>query len=292
MNKSFTLIEILVVIVVIGILSAFILVGINSITDSANVAKGQAFINSMDNSLLLAKVSQWKLDGNTNDSWGTNTGTITGATTATNCVQSSCYSFDGNDFISYGTTSSFDFGNGTSDDPFSLSGWCKMTDATSSGLVGRFTNPSYQYSFYSGSSDKPTFILYDADLSNFIARRSAAITSYENQWINLTATYDGLGITGMKIYLNGVRVDFADLTSGSYTAMESSSVNFYIGAGAGTYMNGQIDDVRVYNQAIPALEIQQNYFIGLNDLFKDGKLTQIEFNQRIVELKSNLANNE
>jgi prepilin-type N-terminal cleavage/methylation domain-containing protein len=44
MNKSFTLIEILVVIVVIGVLSAFILVGMSSITSSANIAKSQAFL--------------------------------------------------------------------------------------------------------------------------------------------------------------------------------------------------------------------------------------------------------
>jgi len=57
MNKSFTLIEILVVIVVIGILSAFVLVGMSSITSSANIAKVQAFINSMDNAIIRKSIS-------------------------------------------------------------------------------------------------------------------------------------------------------------------------------------------------------------------------------------------
>ncbi|MFA6374475.1 MAG: prepilin-type N-terminal cleavage/methylation domain-containing protein, partial [Candidatus Paceibacterota bacterium] len=40
MNKSFTLIEILVVIVIIGILSAFIIVSMAGVSDKATIAKG------------------------------------------------------------------------------------------------------------------------------------------------------------------------------------------------------------------------------------------------------------
>ena len=102
-KKSFTLIEILVVIVVIGILSAFILVGMSSISSKANIARSQAFANSLDNALLLSRTSQWKLDGNINDSWGINTGTWYGATGGNNlavnyrssseCVSGQCLDF-------------------------------------------------------------------------------------------------------------------------------------------------------------------------------------------------------
>ncbi len=80
MSKSFTLIEILVVIVVIGVLSAFILVGMSSISSKANIAKSQVFINSIDNSLLTSRVAYWKLDEGagttTSDSWGVSLGTL------------------------------------------------------------------------------------------------------------------------------------------------------------------------------------------------------------------------
>jgi prepilin-type N-terminal cleavage/methylation domain-containing protein len=301
MNKSFTLIEILVVIVVIGILSAFILVGMSSISSSANIAKSQAFLNSMDNSLLMAKVSQWKLDngtignsalaGDVIDSWGSNNavGTYTSPGPlirgGTDCISGKCLNFDGDDFINFGTSSSYNFGNGTSDNPFSLSGWFKMNDATNCGFMGRQAGGVYQYGFYSGGSDKLTFALYDADLSNYIARRSVAVTNYENKWINLVGTYDGLTImSGIKIYLNGERIDSADLAVGSYIAMESASLNFYLGTIGGLYMNGQIDDVRIYNQAIPTSQIQQNYYIGLNRLYNSNNVSKKEYVAKIREI--------
>ena len=109
MNKSFTLIEILVVIVVIGIISSFIIVGLSSVSDKANIAKGQAFSNSLRNSLLMNLVSEWKLDEGTGsttlDSWGSNTGTLGTSTIGdaaeptwtTDCVSGKCLSFDGTD---------------------------------------------------------------------------------------------------------------------------------------------------------------------------------------------------
>ena len=81
MSKSFTLIEILVVIVIIGILSAFIIVSMVGVSDKARIAKSQAFANSLRNSLLINLVSEWKLnDGSgttASDSWSANTGTLT-----------------------------------------------------------------------------------------------------------------------------------------------------------------------------------------------------------------------
>jgi hypothetical protein len=76
---------------------------------------------------------------------------------------------------------------------------------------------------------------------------------------------------------------------------DGSSNNFYLGAintGSTLYnWPGQIDDVRVYNQAIPTSEIQQNYFVGINNLYKNNRITLDEFNQRLVNLKTNLSKN-
>jgi len=60
MKKSFTLIEILVVIVIIGILSAFIIVSMSGVSQKATIAKGQAFANSLKNALMIT----WSLNGN------------------------------------------------------------------------------------------------------------------------------------------------------------------------------------------------------------------------------------
>jgi len=44
--------------------------------------------------------------------------------------------------------------------------------------------------------------------------------------------------------------------------------------------------------ALSQTQIQNNYFVGLNNLYKNKGITLNEFNQRIVELKTNLVKNE
>jgi prepilin-type N-terminal cleavage/methylation domain-containing protein len=153
-EKSFTLIEILVVIVVVGILSSFILVGMSSITSDANIAKGKAFANSLKNSLLMNLVSEWKLDetsGSTSyDSWSQNNGTVTGATITTDCVSGKCLEFDGIDNrISY----SISFANikiRTIHGPSTLELWFKPSSSSGSGRI--FSDNCMEWGIYQSGS--------------------------------------------------------------------------------------------------------------------------------------------
>ncbi|MFA5013700.1 MAG: type II secretion system protein, partial [Candidatus Paceibacterota bacterium] len=102
-GKAFTLIELLVVIAIIGILSALIIVGMNSTTQKATIAKAQAFSHSVDSALMSSKVSEWNfnnLSGTVDqdissaanfvtDTWGSNYGTAVGTPVlkdGTNCI--------------------------------------------------------------------------------------------------------------------------------------------------------------------------------------------------------------
>jgi len=108
-KQSFTLIEILVVIVIIGILSSFIFFTINDSVEKANIAKSKMFSESIRNNLLLNLVSEWKLDETSGttfyDTWGSNNGTNNGAGFETDCISGGCVSFDGNDNITISTIS-------------------------------------------------------------------------------------------------------------------------------------------------------------------------------------------
>jgi prepilin-type N-terminal cleavage/methylation domain-containing protein len=85
LKQAFTLIELLVVIAIIGILSGLIVVSMSGVTQKATIAKAQVFSNSLRNSLMLNLISEWKLDGNANDSWsGGNNGTWYGSEEGTN----------------------------------------------------------------------------------------------------------------------------------------------------------------------------------------------------------------
>jgi len=86
--------------------------------------------------------------------------------------------------------------------------------------------------------------------------------------VSVVATYDGSGsASGIKIYVNGSRVDNADSNSGSYVAMENTSEPITIGSrGAANYMTGRWDDCRIFDVdlsgvagAITALASQRGY---------------------------------
>lgn len=182
-------------------------------------------------------------------------------------------SFDGKDnYVSIGRVDysevffngddEFSFGDGTTDSPFSISAWVKMTDATEFTILNKFNTvvrnnftDSYEYFFRTDGNDKICFNLYDKSSSatDKIGRQySTALTSFQGSWIHLVATYDGSGSsTGLKIYLNGNRVDDTDDNSGSYIAMKPTEAPLEIGRHefkqVTTYANGLMDEISIFN---------------------------------------------
>jgi prepilin-type N-terminal cleavage/methylation domain-containing protein len=302
MNKSFTLIEILIVIVVIGVLSAFILVGMSSITQKANIAKGQAFINSMDNALLIGRVSQWKLDDRpdvapfiTPDAWGLNTGTlmdVDGNCSTTKCPQlvtsgcssGNCLFFDGvNDYINCGSGSNLSMANVTT-----ISVWVKIIGLESSDYTHIVSKP---YDYYIGLgtvSSSPTQVQFCTFDTSAVQSCTSFFNIGYNSWHHVVGTFDNLlSSQRLKLYIDG---DLKQSANGTSNAIRQQGNAFRIGYVNG-FFNGLVDDVRVYNAAIPSSEIQQNYYLGLHKLLKNNGITLNEYNQRLVELKNNLANN-
>src|SRR5206468_2316498 len=72
-------------------------------------------------------------------------------------------------------------------------------------------------------------------------------------WTHLAASYDG---TTLRLYVNGAQVS-QSAVSGSIAA---SSSPLRIGGNAiwGEYFTGLIDEVRVYNRALSAAELQND----------------------------------
>jgi prepilin-type N-terminal cleavage/methylation domain-containing protein len=289
MNKSFTLIEILVVIVVIGVLSAFILVGMSSITNSANIAKGQAFANSLRNSLLINLLAEWKLNEGTGvstaDSWGNKTGTLNGPPTwksGTDCVNGSCLYFDGT--VSKYVTTAFVFGapnyitsefwikaNTDGNYHWILDGAQSLANGTY-GIVRNINDIQYRYS--------------NGTISNAGANYGNFFEGFDNKWMHIVVVADYVGNT-VKYYRNGIFLSPAvSMTTPVKPTTTFTNIGNYA---AGQYpVIGYIDEIRIYDAVVPVSEIKQNYFIGLNKLFKNNCIGLNEFNNRLVELKFNL----
>lgn len=287
MNKSFTLIEILVVIVVIGIISAFILVGMSSISQKASIAKSQAFSNSLNNSLLLARVSEWNFNNLTGtvgqdvstvagfikDSWLSNDGTAAGAPNLeeSGCVTGRCLSFNG-------STDYVDCGSGTG------------MDLTSAFTISIWINPSTVAAgsrtfFYRGNlslvggyainqeANKLNGYFYDTAWRSTTVSATALVVG---QWYYVTVTYNK---SNLRLYVNGIDEQHPAFTTD--INIGAGSVTRIGDAGSVQRFNGRIDDVRIYNQALSVSQVEQNYYSGLNKLLIYGNIDNKEYNNRI-----------
>lgn len=166
------------------------------------------------------------------------------------------FEFDGSiDFISVADNSNLSFGNGTSDSPFSISCWAKVTQLSTGHSLFRKRGDStalynWEYDMFISSTGIIYFRLFDVGSVIRVGRITNAGLINTNTWYNIVATYDGRGgstaYDGMKIYLNGVRVDNANTSNNTYTAMHNLSAPVSIGK----FTTGNIDEVAVWDSAL------------------------------------------
>jgi prepilin-type N-terminal cleavage/methylation domain-containing protein len=275
-KQSFTLVEILVVIVIIGILSSFIFFTINDSVEKASIAKSKMFSESIRNNLLLNLVSEWKLDGNANDSWGSNDGDNNGAIFIDNksqCISEGCVSFNGTNYIK-------------SNNNYVLNG-----DATFSFWINSLLSTSWGNPLGAGTGDRwLSFTVYDTGLLRFSIGNGVDSwgtgASTETSAISKDEWYFLVGIRNsdtLKIYLNGEHVGIDGVSSFNWlqrinigTRAETCSSDYWFA--------GKVDEVQIYDSALSESEIKQNYISGLNNLYAKGLITELEYNEKLGEL--------
>jgi len=285
---AFTLIELLVVIAIIGILSGLIVVTMNGVTAKANIAKSQVFSNSLRNALMLNLISEWKLDANTNDSWsGGNDGTANGALpVSSGCVQGTCYSFATNNYIDFGTGDNL---NQTT--KFSESIWIKPTAlAADMGGIGKYwTSGQRSQMIQFGNAGNYAVLSSSGTAIAYNAYSSSVLPLTKNVWKYLVMTYDG-SIPSLKLYADGILLTPTSVYGTIPTSIKSSSDSFKVGAWSndgGTtnyYFTGSIDEVRFFSAAIPASQIKEQYYAGLNNLLKNNSISKEEYLDKVSAL--------
>ncbi|MCK4891882.1 MAG: LamG domain-containing protein, partial [Candidatus Pacebacteria bacterium] len=195
-----------------------------------------------------------------NDSSGYgNSGTTSSANgTGMDCMVQGKYGsaceFDGvDDYVDLGSDKILSTGAWT------LNFWFNLKDAdaiyhfASSDYAGlsRYLSTLYnRLRFYNGSG------VYETSNTDFEL----------NKWNQGVYVYDGIGT--VTFYLNG-RLDGS--ASAGYTGSATYMRSHYIGAdhaAARRYFNGSIDDVRIYNYARTAEQIQMDYNAGVGTHFR------------------------
>ena len=173
--------------------------------------------------------------------------------------------FDGvDDYVTCGDSSVFSFGNGTSDSPFSISFWVKFASVGSgnTGIIGKDSNASdNEYQIYMTAANL-RFRLFDDSTGGTLTKTLTALPS-ATTWYHVVCTYDGdAAVSGMKIYLDATVPAQSDGTFGSYTAMEDTASPFTIGQVGNANLEGNIDEVSLFDIELTAAQILAIYNSG------------------------------
>lgn len=283
LRQGFTLVELLVVIAIVGILSGLIIVGMSSSVQSATIAKAQVFSNSLRNSILANLVSEWKFDDSVNlgkDSWSSNdcvaTGTPVQATTG--CMYDDCLSLNGTaNYLSCTNTSALQI---TGDQTIEM--WLYPTDLTAR------RNP-----FHKRYGGEGSIVQEIAGYFNYIYGTSgtdgspyegfsSTATVQANNWYHIVVTRSlSASPKTVKWYINGKQTSS---NTTSYSAAVASTAPILLGAGYTNPYYGKIDNVRIYSAAIPASQIKEIYYLGLNRMLKSGIIDNEEYSLKISNL--------
>ena len=226
---------------------------LNTVTSStrpASPAAGEAYFETDTNKIIVWTGSEW---------------TEIVSDTAPSFSNTYSVDFDGtNDYMSIADADAFSLGNGSgTDNAFSISGWFNADSIGTFYVSTKDSSSGREWAFRTVSSQLHFFAFGTS--GGYIGRNySTALSS--GQWYHAVATYDASkASSGIKLYLNGTRVDDGDYSGGTYTAARNTGTEIRICAleKNGTYTGGLVDELSIFNTALSASDITAIYNSGV-----------------------------
>ncbi len=175
-----------------------------------------------------------------------NTGTVTGAVWAAGRF-GNALSFDGvNDLVTVADSASLDLSSG-----MTLEAWVNPRVLSQFVSVIMKERPNQLgYTIYANTdTNYPSVEIATGTGTNFDTRGVAQLPM--NTWTHLAGTFDGITL---RLYVNGVLV--SSRVVGGSIVQSSGAVRIGGNLIWGEYFNGLIDEVRIYNRALSAQDIQ------------------------------------
>ncbi len=209
-------------------------------------------------------IAQWTFDEDAGmmayDSVGGNHGTLLGNPIWTAGQVEGALSFDGlDDYVDLSSTIQFD------NKDFTIAGWFR----TASNTIGTYEQIWMSGYQTVGAEDLEVVMknnelyFYARQASGSYMRQSAG-TANDGIWHHFTALRSG---NNFLLYFDGVLASSASKTLGD---LDEPGVVPRIGNGIYTatdrFFNGSIDDIRIYDRALTAEEIEQLYWQGIGAL--------------------------
>jgi hypothetical protein len=188
-----------------------------------------------------------------------NTGTLTNGPTYSSANGGSLV-FDGvNDYVSVGTSpNSMNFSSGST-----ISVWVKVLSnisgfgSANDTVLSKWWDGSARGFNITASSDSASIVYRPSNSGVDISLTYTPGASFFSNWNFLSFVNSSLRI---DMYSNGLLVDFLERND---TFIRNNSADLRVGrythTGLNGYSNSQVSNVSIYNRALTASEIQQNY---------------------------------
>lgn len=183
--------------------------------------------------------------------------------TPTDCKQGGCLSFDGGDYVF--SSSLYNPVNS-----FSLSLWYKPTTLATNQIIFSKWNGSTQdtYLVRTNATNSDELNIYTASGLTDTGSNYATTTNLDlvnGTWTHIVIAYDGTqaAASRLKLYANGVAKTLT-VTGTIPTTLPTSTSSTTIGGNStmGQYSNGTMDDFKLYNFALTADQVKEDYNLG------------------------------
>lgn len=231
---------------------AFYSVTVSNAVSGIASASALLNINGYADPTWKGLVAYYQFNGNANDQSGngrngTNNGAVLSADRFGNSA--TAYRFDGSQNLTFGSVPLSQVDN------WSLCAWISPSSlnqqgfAVTMGTDDTATADGFAFGVASGANQAGKKLV--GVLGGVVWFDSGSAFSISNRWHQVVMLRAG-GVT--KFYLDGIQ------TANTTTAVPRMPTAFYIGSATGIrYFQGQIDDVRIYNRALSADEVDYLY---------------------------------
>ena len=163
--------------------------------------------------------------------------------------------FDGTDVINFGTDVFTNYLSGATQ--FTFGYWCKKDTSGSDMMAGSWQHSGRDGMFIQWYTNGTIYF----GISNGGSNNNTVSLSWADRYFYLVGVFDGSLANNSrgKIYVDGVLTSFAAATNITSFTTDASELQIGSLQNYSSYSDGKIGPVHLYNRALSAQEVKQNY---------------------------------